>query len=199
MRAIVRITAALALVLLAAGAASADDVTSAIDQAKAAYSGGEYKEASTQLQTALAGVNQKLMDLIMDYLPDPPSGWTADEPQGLDASMLAVGVQIARDYHAPDGSEINLQIVANSPALAMVNAYLANPMMAQMTGQVGLKKVKACGYDALEEMSDDKAQISIVGGTSTLIVVEGRDGGDADHVRTLVGKINCKGIVEIVE
>ena len=196
---------ALAGVMLAAGVASADEVTEAMTLAGEAYRADDYKEASTQLQTALVGVNQKLIDLLIGYLPAPPAGWKADEPEGLDASVIGMGffagLSVSRDYRPPGGSRIELSVAANSPMLATYRMALANPMIAQAMGQEGMKKVKVCGYDAFEEFSDEDEtyRITILAGDATYIAVEGNKRGDGAHVRTLAGAINCEGIVDLVE
>ncbi len=149
---------ALLAAALFAGAACADDVTDAISAADKAYGGGDYKEASTQLQTALAHVNQQLIALLVDALPDPPSGWKAEEAEGLDAAAMGAGffatLVVERTYTAPDGSRIDLVVAANSPMLISLRMFMSNPMMASMAGQTGMKKVTACGYDAMEHFDD---------------------------------------------
>ncbi len=193
----------LTVLVFAATVAQADEVTDAIGGAQSAYGSGDYKEASTQLQTALVGVNQKLIDMIVDYLPDAPSGWRAEDPEGLDASAMGAGffatLVVSRDYYPPNGSSIEVMIAANSPLLATYHMFISNPMMAAMAGQSGMKKVSACGYDAMEQFGDGTYDLNILAGSATLIAVSGDKEDDVDYIRQLANLIDCKGIISVVE
>jgi hypothetical protein len=194
----------LALVAMWAVGASADEVTDAIAGAEQAYGAKDYKEASTQLQTALVGVNKLLIGLIEAELPEPPAGWNADEPEGTDATALGAGffgsVMVSRRYTTPDDTSVTMTVAANSPMIGALQAYVTNPMLAAMTGDE-MKKVEVCGYDAIEEFNedDDEASINILAGRATLISVEGDGFADAGHVETLAGMVDCARIVELVE
>jgi len=196
------ILGAAALVLFAACAASADQVTDAMAAANAAYGSENYKEASTQLQTALVGVNQKLIDLLIAAMPEPPSGWTAEDPEGLDSSAFGMGfwagLVVDRTYYSPSGSSIEFTIAANSPMLATFRMFVSNPMLAQMSGQSGMEKTTICGNDAIKEF-DDAADLNILAGNATMISISGDSAADQEYVMTLGNATNCDGIVAIVE
>jgi hypothetical protein len=68
-----------------------------------------------------------------------------------------------------------------------------------MAGQTGMKKVSACGYDAIEHFGDGTYEMHVMGGNATLISYDGSKESDADHIRTLVSATDCKTIVGIVE
>lgn len=190
-------------VAILAGAAGADDVTDAISAANKAYGGGDYKEASTQLQTALAHVNQQLIELLVGALPDPPSGWTAEEAEGLDASAIGAGffatLVVERTYRTPDGSKIDMTVSANSPMLVSLRMFISNPMMASMAGKTGMKKATACGYDAMEHFGDGTYEMHVLAGNATLISIDGSKESDVEYIRTLANATDCKTIVGIVE
>ena len=194
---------ALLAVALFAGAAAADEVSDAIAAADQAYGGGDYKETSTQLQTALAQVNQLLIDKLIAAMPDPPAGWTAEEPEGIDASAIGAGffatLVVTRTYTAPGGSDVELTVSANSPMLASLRMFVSNPMIASMAGDGAMKKVTACGYDAIEHFDDGTYEMHVLAGNATLISIDGSSDSDAEHIRTLAEATDCKTIVGIVE
>jgi len=195
--------AVLLVLAVAACAALGDTATDAMSAASAAYGGGDYKEASTQLQKALVAVNQLLLDQLIAALPDPPSGWTAEEPEGIDASAIGAGffatLVVERDYTTPSGSTIDLTVAANSPMLAALRMYLSNPMMAQLAGQSGTEQVEACGYDALKQFGDGTFEMNVLAGNSTLITYSGQQESDEQYIDALVAATDCATIVEIVE
>lgn len=196
---------AMLAVVLAAGAVRADDVTEAIGQANQAYARGNLKETSTQLQAALVGVNQLLIEKLVQRLPDPPAGWQAEDAEGTDATAMGMSMfaslVVTRDYTAPNGSAIELVVAANSPMLATLRMFVSNPMLASMAGQSGMKKVSVCGYDAVQNFDDESEnyELNIIAGSGTLIGLSGEKKADTDHIMTLANAIDCKGIVEIVE
>lgn len=194
----------LVCLVVAAGLVSADEVTDAMASAEQAYAADDYKEASTQLQTALVEVNKIMIGLIQEALPDAPSGWTADEPEGMDTGAFGLGffsnLMVSRTYYPPNDSSIDVSVAANSPMIGALQAFLSNPMLASMSGQE-MEKTEICGNDAIEEFSEenDQASINILAGRSTLISIEGDGFADEEHVRTLAGMIDCGTIVELVE
>ena len=109
MKARVLLSVVLAMLMIGAASASADEVSDAIAAATAAYAQGNYKEAATQLEVALVGVNRALSDLITNAMPAPPAGWTVADPR-IEASASALGLLaglvVERTYTASDGSEI---------------------------------------------------------------------------------------------
>jgi hypothetical protein len=197
------ILGAAALVLLAASAASADQVTDALAAARTAYDNQDYKVASTQAQTALVGINQKLIELLVAAMPAPPPGWTAEDPEGLDPSAAGMGfwagLIVPRTYYPPNGSAIEFTIAANSPMLATLRMFISNPMLAQMSGQSGMETTTICGNDAIREFEDNRADLNILPGNATLISITGQSAADQEHVMTLGNATDCDAIVAIVE
>ncbi len=192
----------LAAVLLVAGLCQADEVTDAIAKAQSAYASQDYKTAGEQLQAALAGVNQRLIALVIAALPEPPSGWSADDADGLDSAALGMGfvagLVVDRTYHTPSGSTIEFEVAPNSPMLITLKMLMTNPTLSKMGDQTGLKKVTVCGSDALEQFEDDSTMY-ILAGDATLISLAGESPEDADDIRTLAAATDCAAIVGIVE
>jgi hypothetical protein len=197
------ILGAVAIIAATVSVASADKVTDALGAAKTAYDNQNYKEASTQTQTALVGINQKLIDLLVAAMPAPPPGWSAEDPENLDASAFGMGfwagLVVPRTYYAPNGSSIEFTIAANSPMLATLRMFISNPMLAQMSGQSGMEKTTICGNDAIREFGDGRADLNILPGNATLISITGQSEADQEHVMTLGNATDCDAIVAVVE
>jgi hypothetical protein len=196
------IALAAAGLLVFAATTSADTVTDAIAAAQAAYAGENYKEASTQLQTALVGVNEMLIELLIAAMPAPPAGWTAEDPEGIDSSAMGLGffagLVVERTYYPPSGSSIDFTIAANSPMLGTLRMFLSNPMLAQMGGESGMTQTEVCGYDAIGQF-EDEASLNILAGNATLISIDGGSPDDEGDIMTLASGTDCEGIVAIVE
>jgi hypothetical protein len=199
------VVAVLSVLAMACVCAHADKVADAIGSAGSAYAEGDYKETSTQLQTALVGVNEKLIGMLNEQFPAPPSGWTADEPESIDATAVGAGffatLVVSRTYHTPDDTSIDVTVAANSPLLATLRMFISNPMLASMSGQSGMKKASACGYDAVENADQESGtfETHVLAGNATLISFEGERASDMAHIRTLSNSMDCKKIVAVVE
>ena len=83
--------------------------------------------------------------------------------------------------------------------LISLRMFISNPMMASMAGQTGMKKVTACGYDAMEHFDDGTYEMHVLAGNATLISIDGSEESDVEHIRTLAAATDCKTIVGIVE
>ncbi len=123
------------LALLLAGVAVADDVTDTIDEAVAAYKNGEFGKAAEDLTYALDLVKQKKGDSLKAYLPEPLSGWTAEEAksQTAGAAMFGGGTMINRTYRKGDAS-VTIDIMTDSPLMQAMTAMISNPMLASSDG-----------------------------------------------------------------
>jgi hypothetical protein len=123
------------LVSLAAASAPlpADEVTDQIDAARQAYEAGELRSAVQTLQFAVASIQEKVNLSLLDLLPAPLEGWSADEPQAQSGGMAAMiaGTNLSRRYYREDGAEVEVSITADSPLLPMMTMMLSNPMMLQ--------------------------------------------------------------------
>jgi hypothetical protein len=193
---------AITMLLIFTATASADKVTDALSAAQSAYAEENYKDASTQIQTALVGVNERLIELLIAAMPDPPAGWSAEEPEGMDATAMGVGffagLMVDRTYTTPSGSTIEFTIAANSPMLSTLRMFVSNPMLAQMGGQEGMQAIEVCGYDAIGEF-DGRAALNVLAGNATLISLESSNESDQADVMTLANATDCQTIVAIVE
>jgi hypothetical protein len=193
---------ALAGVAVLAAVSPADEISDSIAGAQSAYQSGDYKSASTELQTALVAVNQKLIDLLVARMPAAPAGWKAEDAAGVDASALGMGfyasLVVERTYYPPSGSTIDFTIAANSPLLKTYRALSANPTLASVGEQSGMKTVRVCGYDAVEQFQNE-SEMHILAGNGTLISITGDSPADAKDIRTLANATDCKGIVSVLE
>ena len=116
----------------------ADDVTDAIDQAKALYEAGDTQAAITQLDFAAQLVRQHRGAGLQDYLPEPLDGWDAEdaESQSAGAAMFGGGTTAARNY-TNGNQNVNVAIITDSPLLQSMMMLFSNPMiLASQGGQL---------------------------------------------------------------
>jgi hypothetical protein len=94
----------------------------------------EYKQAQLSLHDAINDINTLLARQVAESLPAEINGLKADgeaDVNGAGMGMLGGGMQITKKYRnaAKPENEAEVQIIANSPMMASLNMYLANPTM----------------------------------------------------------------------
>ena len=164
--------------VLALGAAPvrADDVTDSIDEAVKAYKDGDYTTAATSLDAAAQLIRQKRAEVFVAFLPEAPSGWTAEEAttSAAGAAMFGGAVTAEREYAKGDAS-VSVKLVTDSPMMSAMMMMMNNPMLLgsgdagkveRIKGQKGLVK-----YDAGERAGE----INVAVAGTLLVTVTGSD------------------------
>ncbi len=162
----VRLAVAAGVIALAAPAL-ADDVTDSIAEGLEAYEAGDMTAAKQALDYASQLIAQKNAEGLSGLLPEPLSGWDAEDAdtQAMGAAMFGGGIQASRTYRK-DGETVEVQIVGDSPLLAQWMPMLANPAMAGAMGKmVRIGKVRA--------IQGNDGQITMVVANRFLVTVGG--------------------------
>jgi len=173
-RGLVRCAVAWALGLTPISApASADQVTQEIDRAKQAYLQGKLSDAKLSLDMASQLVSQAKTKILNSILPPPFLGWTAeDKTAAADAGMVtgaasALGGITASRSFKKDGKICNVTVAGDSPILAAVSMFLANPQLAQASGA----KLARIGNQRAVITQDGAVQVLL--GNNYLVTVTG--------------------------
>lgn len=127
------------------------EVKSKLEEADQAYASGNYEDARFALQQSLVELDKVVGEAIIRLLPREISGLQVDEANDEMNGGAAgfSGVYVSR-YYGGDKKTVNLEVISNSPFLAMVNAALTNPLLVTMSGG-DQKIVKIGGYKSLVE------------------------------------------------
>jgi len=167
-------TAFLALIL-AAAPAGADDISDQIETARKAYEAGELRSAVQTLQFAVASIQERINLSLLDLLPAPLEGWSADEPEAQAGGIAAMitGTSLSRRYHREDGAQVEISITADSPLLSMMGMMLANPMLLQSSP--GARTFTHAGHRGMVREDADRRgwEISLMVGANVLVQVTG--------------------------
>ncbi|RLA71479.1 MAG: hypothetical protein DRG09_00095 [Epsilonproteobacteria bacterium] len=122
----------ISLPMLMNTALMADEIEDQIHAGIKAYQNKEYKIAADELKFAMAQIDKLVQDDNKKLLPLALDGWTRetdDNAAQAAMSMLGGGTTIGANY-LRDNENIHIQIIANSPMIAMVGMMINNPMMA---------------------------------------------------------------------
>ncbi|OJY32308.1 MAG: hypothetical protein BGP11_02775 [Rhodobacterales bacterium 65-51] len=150
--------------------AFADEVTDALDAAKAAYEAGDLNGTAAQVIAAGKAVQALQSKRLQALLPEAPSSWTrevdAEAANGM-AMMGMAGTLISARYSDADGNGFTLTLTADSPLVASMAGMLGNAQMMQMMGKV----TKVGGQDMLEQGTD----LSALVGNRVLVQAQGME------------------------
>ena len=178
--------------LLTVTTASADDVTTTIQEALTDYENGEYTDAIDSLTYASQLIQQKKGQGLEAFLPAPLTGWVAEPSGSASAGAAMFGGGIAAEGHytkKPQGS-VMVQIVTDSPLIQGVMMMLSNPMFATANGGK-LERIKRQKAIVAYDPGSQSGQIKIVVAGRLFVGVEG-EGITLDELRGYAKGINYK-------
>ena len=176
------------------------ELKSKLDEADQAYNSGNYEEARFALQQSLAELDKVVGEAIIKLLPTEVSGVPAEvESDQMNGGTAGIsGVYVNRQY-ADAEKTVNLEIIANSPFLSMVNAAITNPLLASMSGG-NQKIVKIGGYKSLVEKSEasDVEEYNIkIPISDSMITLECRGFSQSESI-AIGNSLNIKDIASLI-
>ena len=135
--------------------AHSQDVSVNLNKAKEAYGSGNLHDSRFALQQALADVDQELGKEILAMLPANLGSlpYIKEEDNVTGNAAGITGMYVNRSYRDPERS-INLELIDDSPMLAVVNRLLSLPVFIG-AGDPNQKRVKIQGYKALLQKETD--------------------------------------------
>ncbi|MEZ5675126.1 MAG: hypothetical protein R3D81_07780 [Thalassovita sp.] len=138
------LSALTALSLLLPLPALADEITDALDSAKAAYAEGDIQYAIEELEFARNKLLALKTDALGAYLPDAPDGWarTINSDMGAGLAMMGGGVGAEANYDKQDGSDsYTITLMADNPMIASIAGMINNAaMMGVKVERIGRQK-----------------------------------------------------------
>ncbi len=148
----------------------AEDPLPLIQEAQTAWQAGEVAHARRALEEATRSVAAKHVGALLAALPAPFAGWTANDSQTGDASLLILGggVTLDRTYADTNGNDVRVEILADSDLVAqMSNMYSDLQALAAM----GMKTETIGGETAI--VDPDGGKYTFIVNQRTFVTVAG--------------------------
>jgi len=132
-------------ILFCTAATAQADFAKYVTTAKTSYAKPDLEDTRYNLMLALQQLDMKVGQEILKVLPEKIDTISAQKKNDNVAANSAgfIGTTIHRDYGSLQTNKLEVDIVSNSPLVASLNAWLNNPMFAQMSGR---KAMKVDGY-----------------------------------------------------
>ena len=143
---------------LLASPAGADEIEDSLKLALEAYQAGDVVEAKSEIDYAAQLLAQKRVESLSELLPAAFDGWSREEVDDFaaGAAMFGGGLMAGAAYEK-DRMTVELQVIADSPAMAAMGAMFTDPAMAGTMGG----KLKRVGGHKVIQMSDGEFQALI--------------------------------------
>jgi hypothetical protein len=136
----------------------------ALGTAQTAYTGGKLEETHYALLQAMQELDITIGKEVLKLLPpkmEDRQVKTADD--NVSSNVGFIGATIHRSY-GDTSREAELNIISNSPLIAMLNTMLNTPMLGGMMSDANNKNVKVQGYKGrltASDLSDGKKKYEI--------------------------------------
>ena len=125
----------------------AQEFAKQLTEAKTAYAGGKLDDARFAMQQMLQEIDiitgKEVLKMLPQKMGDKAVNTKEDNVSG---SSGFFGVVIHREYGTVDSTNVEVEIVSNSPMIASINALLSLPFVGNSGDQ---KVIKINGYKAL--------------------------------------------------
>jgi hypothetical protein len=163
-----RILVAASLILIAAVPAVADDISDELKSALQKYESGDVAGALDAVRLAETWLLEKQGSELTGVFPDLP-GWEKEigEYQAAGMAMMGGGISASCEYTKGD-DRMEVEIVGNSPLMAMASGIVGNALMASSSGS---KIIKVHGTKSAIKQEDEEWELMIPYQGTMLITV----------------------------
>ena len=125
----------------------AQEFAKQLTDAKTAYAAGKLDDARFAMQQMLQEIDIITRKEVLKMLPQKMGDKAVNTKEdNVSGSSGFFGVIIHREYGTVDSSNVNVEIVSNSPLIGSINALLSIPFVGNSGDQ---KVIKINGYKAL--------------------------------------------------
>ncbi len=182
--------------------AKAQEVENNLNDARAAYNNGDLENARFALQQAMYELDLVIGHEILKLLPENMGNLNFSDADDMVGSvnMGFIGLHLSRNYKNDQNQRAELQIIADSPLLAGINAILALPVIGRDPNQ---KRIRIDGYRGLLEKSESSDgtvswDMQIPFGSS-LLTVNFKDINEENAVMEMANTIPIQQIARLLQ
>lgn len=179
---------------------NAQDFAKRLTEAKTAYAAGKLEDSRFAMEQTLQELDivtgKEVIKLLPMKMGDKTANTKADNVTG---SSGFLGVIIHREYGTVDTSNIDLEIISNSPLIGSINALLSVPFI----GSSGDNKIiKINGYKALAQKvtgSNDRTDYEIQLPLNNTLITFKAPGYSQDDVIKMANTLPIEDIAKMLQ
>lgn len=126
----------------------AQNFSTNVSTAKKSYAGGKLEDTHFALQQMLQEIDITIGKEVLKLLPTKMDTMNAQvKEDNVTGNIGFIGATIHRRYGG-ENKNVTVDIVNNSPLIGTLNAFLTNPLLANLGGDPNTKVLKIQGYKA---------------------------------------------------
>jgi hypothetical protein len=179
---------------------NAQEFAKRLTEAKTAYSAGKLDDSRFAMEQMLQELDiitgKEVIKLLPTKMGDKDANTKADNVTG---SSGFFGVIIHREYGTVDTSNVDLEIISNSPLISSLNAMLSLPFVA---GTGDNKVIRINGYKALVEKvsgSNDRADYQVQLPLNSTLITLKAPGYSQDDVIKMANTLPVADIAKMLQ
>jgi hypothetical protein len=190
----------LLIILAVYSQSNAQEFAKRLTEAKTAYSAGKLDDSRFAMEQMLQELDiitgKEVIKLLPTKMGDKDANTKADNVTG---SSGFFGVIIHREYGTVDTSNVDLEIISNSPLISSLNAMLSLPFVA---GTGDNKVIKISGYKALVEKvggSNDRTDYQVQLPLNSTLITLKAPGYSQDDVIKMANTLPVADIAKMLQ
>lgn len=163
------------------------------------YRAGKIAEASVALEKAKEIIEKAQSAQMGNALPDPPSGWEADDMKTEDVGpFLGGGKVVKKLYKNKSGQQqVQLEVFYGSSLIRLMRGMLANEAIAKAQGY---ETKRAGGESVLVKKVDAKnSELNMPMEDEIMVRMTGREGAEEDLMLKLMRDVDRREIKSLVK
>ncbi|RTZ64988.1 MAG: hypothetical protein DSZ29_04855 [Aquificaceae bacterium] len=175
----------------------ADEITDQINEGLKAYETKDYKGAVDELKFATAQLEKLAYEENKKLLPDAIDGWEKQKIKNsnnqMAMSIMGGGTSIKGRYKK-DKEQVDIEVVANSPLLAMISMMLKNPAM--ISADDSMEPYRYKRIKGVKKTKGNRVEITLLIAGQIMLKVEGRNLKDKAVLKQYLDAIDINKLKE---
>ena len=179
-----------------------EEAIDSLSTAKTFVEKGNYSKAIEEINYALAKINELTAEGLLQFIPEPPSGYTLDnkQSQGTGAGAAIAGnAGASANYSNQDGASISLNIAIGGMTGKMASLAAFGQMFAGLAASGDgsqSKQIRVHGYTGTEMYNSQQKNgtITFQIGAKTSVTIEGSNITSPDILKQLAKNIDFAGL-----
>jgi hypothetical protein len=188
------------IVIAFCGKSQAQEFAKRLTEAKTAYAAGKLDDSRFAMEQMLQELDIITGKEVLKILPTKMDNKDANiKADNVTGSSGFFGVVIHREYGTVDSSNVDLEIISNSPLVGSLNALLSVPFVA---GAGDNKTIKISGYKALIQKvtgPNDRADYEMQLPLNTTLITLKAPGLSQDDVIKLANTLPVADIAKMLQ
>jgi hypothetical protein len=182
--------ALLSSALLTTAPLTADTIVDQMNEAIEAYKAKDYKGAMEELKFITAEIQKLDANENQKLLPEPLDGWSVEQSDNGSQAMVSMmgGGSTVEATYTKEEQSVRIQILANSPMIAMMSMSIANPAL--MSADPNTSPFRYKRNKGMKQKEGDSVEITLLIAGQIMLQLSGSNLKDEKTLEAYLDKID---------